>query len=146
MIYFIQAGKNGPIKIGQTNNGIEERIAQLQTGCPYELRLLWCYNGDGYTEQVVHDLFKHERIRGEWFRPSPSILEFIRDEMANEQEVGLLNSDPLFVLEVGENQYSIDCCFGTIYVSQNHIQIERLSKKQVVQVHTIREKNPDIVV
>ena len=70
VIYFIQCGENGPIKIGYTDNGVETRMAQLQTGCPYELRLLWVYTGNDLTESQLHKEFAHERIRGEWFRPS----------------------------------------------------------------------------
>lgn len=86
-IYFIQAGTNGPIKIGQTNNGIKERIAQLQTGCPYELKLIWLYGGDTYTEHEIHGEFQHERIRGEWFRPTKDLICFIEENLYNRYEV-----------------------------------------------------------
>lgn len=92
MIYFVQAGKNGPIKIGQTSNGVEDRIAQLQSGCPYELKLLWLYTGDDFTESEIHGRFRQEKIRGEWFRPSQKLLRFIREECENCTEVNLNNS------------------------------------------------------
>jgi len=87
MIYFIQCGENGPIKIGQTGNGVEERLGQLQTGCPYGLRVLWVYNGSDWTEETVHKKFSHERIRGEWFRPSSTLIDFITNEMMNVYEI-----------------------------------------------------------
>lgn len=84
MVYFIQCGgKNGPIKIGQTNNNIKERISQLQTGCPYELKLLWLYKGDRFTESEIHEKFKHENIRGEWYHPSRALFNFLGEEMQN---------------------------------------------------------------
>ena len=75
MIYFIQAGKNGPIKIGDSDT-IHERLEDLQVGCPYKLRLLFVYNGRDYDEFELHEHFKHEHIRGEWFRPARAIRDF----------------------------------------------------------------------
>jgi len=79
MIYFIQAGKNGPIKIGHTNNKVSNRMASMQVGCPYELRLLWTLNGDIKDEFNLHEMFKHERIRGEWFHPSKDLVDYINE-------------------------------------------------------------------
>ena len=75
MIYFVQAGKNGPIKIGDSND-LHRRIELLQIGCPYKLNLLFVYNGRHFNESELHNLFKHENIRGEWFRPAKSIINF----------------------------------------------------------------------
>ena len=75
MIYFVQAGENGPIKIGFSDE-VHECIELLQVGCPYKLNLLWVYNGRQYDEVGLHELFFHEHIRGEWFRPGKSILGF----------------------------------------------------------------------
>jgi len=82
MIYFIQAGENGPIKIGQSDNP-QERLNQLQTANPYKLKLLWIYCGDSYSEAEIHKMFLQELIRGEWFHPSDSLFTFIRDELNN---------------------------------------------------------------
>ena len=49
-IYFIQAGENGPIKIGKTNGDAKDRLANLQIGNHEELKLLWVYHGDEYGE------------------------------------------------------------------------------------------------
>ena len=87
MIYFIQCGTNGPIKIGYTDNGVKERLAQLQTGCPYELMVLWVYTGDDYTEAQIHSELSQERVRGEWFHPSKTVIEFITTEMSNVLEI-----------------------------------------------------------
>lgn len=75
MIYFIQAGRNGPVKIGDSEL-VYDRLAQLQTANPYKLNILFVYNGRQYGEFELHDLFKHENIRGEWFRPARDIIGF----------------------------------------------------------------------
>lgn len=78
MIYFMQAGENGPIKIGDSEE-IHFRLKTLQIGCPYKLKLLFVYNGRHFNEFELHDFFKHEHIRGEWFRPAKAIKHFNKD-------------------------------------------------------------------
>jgi hypothetical protein len=75
MVYFIQMGENGPIKIGETKS-IHERLEMLQVANPYRLRILWVYNGRKYGEAELHEKFKQYNIRGEWFWPVEEILEF----------------------------------------------------------------------
>ena len=102
MIYFIQCGDNGPIKIGYTNNDVQTRMNQLQTGCPNKFRLLWVYTDNYYTESQIHEMFTHERIRGEWFRPSTELLDFIKCELVNHYEIITKNGR---TIEINE-------CFG----------------------------------
>lgn len=45
MIYFIQRGVDGPIKIGFTESNIEDRTRSIQTSCPEKLLLLGHVNG-----------------------------------------------------------------------------------------------------
>jgi hypothetical protein len=99
VIYFIQCGKSGPIKIGQTNNDVQERLNQLQTGCPYELKLLWVYTGDDYTESEIHSELSQERTRGEWFHPSGKVFEFINECLFNHIEIGTPNGRCFYIIE-----------------------------------------------
>jgi hypothetical protein len=110
MIYFIQAGKNGPIKIGKTNGDIADRLAQLQTGCPYKLRVLWLYYGDKYTESKIHKIFEHEKLHGEWFHPSGSLYEFIKSDLSNTQYFYTQEIGPIRIEERMGHQ---SCHFGT---------------------------------
>ncbi len=75
-VYFIQAGENGPIKIGVSLDP-PARLRSMQIGCPCELRLLGSIVGAWVAETVLHEAFNLERLRGEWFRPSPMFLEFV---------------------------------------------------------------------
>lgn len=79
MIYFIQAGNDGPIKIGKTNN-IKQRLAELQTGSPAKLKLLATFNGGQSIEIGLHNHFAKYRIDGEWFDPHPDILKCVETE------------------------------------------------------------------
>ncbi len=98
MIYFVQCGKNGPVKIGCTGN-VEDRITQMQTSCPYELKLLWKINGGKEDEAELHEQWKHERIRGEWFRPSRQLLEYIETEASNNWEIKLSTGQIIDIYE-----------------------------------------------
>lgn len=73
-VYFVQAGENGPVKIGLAEDP-DRRVAELQTGCFAELRLLGTIAGDRGTERALHERFADYRIRGEWFEPSAAVFE-----------------------------------------------------------------------
>lgn len=76
VVYFIQRG-DGPIKIGYSKNP-KGRLSALQTGIPERLTLLGVVPGGKAREQELHREFGRTRIQGEWFHPSPSLLDFIR--------------------------------------------------------------------
>lgn len=73
--YFLQAGENGPIKIGSTRN-LVVRLRTLATIAPLPLRLLGIMRGD--YEDYCHARLGAFRTHGEWFVPSDAVLEFIR--------------------------------------------------------------------
>ena len=78
MIYFIQCGENGPIKIGYTQADPKHRLKQLQIGCPYKLKLIFVYqDNDRESESDIHAEFEDYRMRGEWFLPTGRIYDFI---------------------------------------------------------------------
>lgn len=77
MVYFIQAGETGPIKIGKADKPMK-RIAELQTGNPHPLRLVGAIDGGVNEEQALHQRFTRLRLHGEWFEPSAELLEYIR--------------------------------------------------------------------
>lgn len=48
---------------------VENRLAQLQTGSPFELTIEECYSFDNaeIVERAIHQAWKKVRVRGEWF-------------------------------------------------------------------------------
>lgn len=72
MIYFVQAGNGGPIKIGRTGD-LGSRLRELQTASPFELSLL----GVMPEESDLHQAFQDGLIRGEWFQPTHQLMEYI---------------------------------------------------------------------
>ncbi len=74
-VYFIQ-DEDGYIKIGFALN-VHDRLKSLQTGSRQELRLLASIAGSVQSEHDLHRQFSADRERGEWFRPSSDLLEYI---------------------------------------------------------------------
>lgn len=77
MIYFIQAGEDGPIKIGCSDH-LQSRMRNLQSYHYQELNLLGTMPGNVDTERKLHLRFAADRVRGEWFQPIPEIFDFVR--------------------------------------------------------------------
>ena len=75
MIYFIQAGNDGPIKIGKAQNP-EARRRELQTGNHKKLKLITEIPGDKEREDSIHnDLQDHQyRAGSEWFKATRHAL------------------------------------------------------------------------
>lgn len=67
-IYIINAYRTNFVKIGYTNN-LTRRIKEIQIGCPYKLNLIFFLQTKDYKliEKSLHNKFKQDKIRGEWF-------------------------------------------------------------------------------
>lgn len=75
-VYFVQAGDDGPIKIGFAVD-FKARFATMRTDSPLDLRLLGRLDGTAQDEKRLHQTFAELRIRGEWFRADPRLLGYI---------------------------------------------------------------------
>lgn len=73
-VYFVAPVNGGPIKIGWSATDPSERIKELQVGSPVELELIGCRVGCPEDERGLHRRFRHDRLHGEWFRPSARLL------------------------------------------------------------------------
>ena len=91
IVYFIQSGEEGPIKIGTTSEDIKKRVAGLQTGNPYKLKILKVISGGRELEQEIHERFFDIRMMGEWFYPSQLLLDYIENgsEIISKQQESL---------------------------------------------------------
>lgn len=75
-IYFIQAGKDGPIKIGIALN-VRQRLNTLQVASAEKLTLLYSQPGIPALEKAFHREWAEHHLRGEWFKPARDILIYI---------------------------------------------------------------------
>ena len=85
MIYFIQAGDNGAVKIGFAKD-VKKRFRELQTGNHETLKLLKEIAGEEELEQEIHSLVKQFHVRGEWYSPDvmwDKMLKMIIDSNGN---------------------------------------------------------------
>jgi hypothetical protein len=84
MIYFIQAGDGGPVKIGHTKHDAHKRLKELQTGCPEKLTVVGVIEGDRSQERQLHEILDAYRIHGEWFEvvPATQALGVMREAQA----------------------------------------------------------------
>jgi hypothetical protein len=64
------------IKIGRTTDTIKNRLASNQVSNPNLLCVLAVID-DEDDDRIYHAQFKHCHHRGEWFRPTADLLEFI---------------------------------------------------------------------
>lgn len=83
MIYFVQGIQSKLIKIGYTDTSLESRLKTLQSGSPDILRVIGTAHGSRREEQFLHRLFARYNVYGEWFNPSPELLDYIRLQPVN---------------------------------------------------------------
>lgn len=75
VIYFIEAGDVGPIKIGIATD-VSTRLKSLQATNPTPLRVLAAVAGTMKDERDLHRRFASERLNGEWFRGDGEVRAF----------------------------------------------------------------------
>lgn len=73
-IYFVEA--HGYIKIGFTRD-LDRRVSVLDQVFPEPIILLHHIPGTTRTEMELHRKFAHLRVRGEWFRKAPDLMDYI---------------------------------------------------------------------
>lgn len=78
-VYFVQAEDGGPIKIGWAQD-VASRVRQLQVGQSRRLRVIDAIKCSRTYERKLHRQFAASRLFGEWFEPTPELLELIERE------------------------------------------------------------------
>lgn len=81
MIYAILVEGSRYVKFGKAEN-VKKRLSGLQTGCPYELKLIAVADWPDAEEGAIHSYLNAIRCRGEWFSRDSSVervLGLMRD-------------------------------------------------------------------
>lgn len=76
MVYFVGNREHNLVKIGTSKN-VKKRIECIQIGFPYTLETFITLEGGEQVEKTLHFKFKEYHLRGEWFKLSKEILDFI---------------------------------------------------------------------
>lgn len=107
-VYFIMAGseKWSPIKIGFTND-ILKRFDQIKVSTHANVRLICAITGGRDLEKFLHNKFKEDRIKGEWFRQTSYILKKIDElyelNMTEEESTKYVNNDGVYIKNTNDN-------------------------------------------
>lgn len=82
-VYFIGIGSEyvTHVKIGFTRGNPYARMRDLQTGCPFQMRMLGFVLGNMAQEAELHDVFKEHRCVGEWFEFAYFVENNIRHQL-----------------------------------------------------------------
>lgn len=75
-VYFIRVIGKDWIKIGFSKDP-ESRMVRLRCGQPYDLEIMATMPGGELHEALLHEAFREELIRGEWFTLSDRLRAFI---------------------------------------------------------------------
>lgn len=68
-IYTLVIEESQLVKIGFSADGnLKNRIATIQSSCPFLVKHLFSTRGTTGLEHLFHALFRHQRMRGEWFK------------------------------------------------------------------------------
>lgn len=79
MIYLIYCEQTNTCKIGYSSKP-ENRLSQLQVGNPFALALVAFMPGEPQDEKLLHEKFKEDRLKGEWFVYSSDIKDYFKVE------------------------------------------------------------------
>lgn len=90
VVYVLRAVGSGHFKIGfsQSADGIRRRIESLRTGCPFPIELVAHRSGTSGDEYAAHVALAKWRSHGEWFEPSPAVLQWVADYSTNSDRHG----------------------------------------------------------
>lgn len=77
-VYIVRAGQY--YKIGITQGDVSRRVAQLQTGSPHKIHVIRVIETDHPRdlERDLHEMLRHKRVEGEWFKLSEAELRVIK--------------------------------------------------------------------
>lgn len=76
-IYFIRESGRGLVKIGSAKEP-QVRLAALAAQTPHELELIGVVRGTRQHEIRIHEHFSDHRVWGEWFKPCPELVRFLK--------------------------------------------------------------------
>lgn len=113
-VYAIGCPEIEPVKIGRTRN-LWKRLQQMQTGCPYDLRVIAAYFGS-YDNTLVLEWEAHAlltemgfHVRGEWFDIEPSDAEAFLEKCISMHKLHATSIDQY--AELREEHRSTGLCY-----------------------------------
>lgn len=138
-IYFISY-EGGPIKIGVAKNP-ESRLRELQTGCPFPLRVLGTMPGTISLERQLHIKFDHLRLGGEWFSRDREILNFI--DIEKERQSSQQYDDEVSGLKAKINNLEL----SNLHLNSKLIEYQkRVSANEIKILEKLLKEQSDVLI
>lgn len=122
MIYFISADETNKIKIGFSND-VKNRLKQLQTSCPFELKVLLLIEGDEAKEKELHIKFKKYRVNGEWFEHVEQLTKFIEENKINDKSY----------------QYNVSKKYSLLFEEESKSQMKKIRKHKKMTLKEVAD-------
>lgn len=96
VVYFVQSGSRGPIKIGIATD-VKKRLSSMQTGNPVPMTLMASVPGSIEIERGLHQRFNVGRIANEWFeRDTPGLMETVEHVLRHGELPSVAEPDPVW--------------------------------------------------
>ncbi|WP_443192884.1 GIY-YIG nuclease family protein [Methylobacterium sp. NMS14P] len=73
-VYLLWAEGTDRFKVGYTGGSVDARASQLETGCPYPIRILGERHWNSAGERRLHRLLDAYRVHREWFALPEAIV------------------------------------------------------------------------
>ena len=84
-VYIVGDLDEGYVKVG-FSRGVEWRVAGIQTGCPFKLKVLGVIRAPQQFERALHRYLRPWRSQGEWFHATPEVREVVALATSGELE------------------------------------------------------------
>lgn len=86
IVYCVES--EGFYKIGVTRYGMRKRLQSIQTGNPFEVKLVWVArtNDMGKYERMIHNQIKDNHVRGEWYSIPRVLAKELRNIVTHDEE------------------------------------------------------------
>jgi len=121
VVYFIQAGNNGPVKIGSIGGfnltAVGSRLNGLQTVSTEKLKIIACFNGGKEEEEYFHHKLRKFRVHHEWFNLNDKMIKGFRErsikiDIDSEIFDKTISTDELVVYI--QNEFNLDIYYKNI--------------------------------
>lgn len=98
VVYFIQQGIEGPIKIGYSKGrSFRSRLSALQIANPEKLHLIKLLEGNFQDETTIHHQLHDYHIRGEWYQNVIDVIEYSPDPITFNTTLKKLRAKTIFL-------------------------------------------------
>lgn len=159
-VYFIRSAEDGPVRVG-TSSRVTHDLRHIQRNNALPLEVLCVTPGSKLLEDKVHRLFLGDRLHGDWYQPSDSLMAFIGslpnvagdlgltsaqlpggDDIAGITDYLLSSVSPhLYVLRAASGPVRI----GFSWTVESHLRILRECVPEELELVTLIECSPSVV-